>query len=66
MCGQVQSNSWQAVANAVTAFSCAALLWTSHTLPAGHKPQPGTRTAVELIANTPERILLKPAQQHAT
>jgi hypothetical protein len=54
------------VANAVTALSCAALLWTSHTLPAGHKPQPGTRTAVELIANTPERILLKPAQLHTT
>ena len=63
MGGQVQSNTWQA-AKAVTAFSCAALLWTSHTLPAGHKPQPGTRTAVELIANTPQRML--GAMQHAT
>ena len=66
MSGQVQSNTWQTVSNAVTAFSCAALLWTSHTLPAGHKPQPGTRTAVELIANTPERILLKAALQQVT
>ena len=66
MCGQVQSNTWQTVANTVTAFSCAALLWTSHTLPAGHKPQPGTRTAVELIANTPERILLKAAPLQVT
>jgi predicted MFS family arabinose efflux permease len=66
MCGQVQSNTWQTVANAVTALSCAALLWTSHTLPAGHKPQPGTRTAVELIANTPERILLKAALLRVT
>jgi hypothetical protein len=47
---------WQAVPSAMTALSCAALLWTSHTLPAGQKPQPGTRTAVELIANTPQRI----------
>jgi hypothetical protein len=56
MRGQVQSNMWQAVPSAMTALSCAALLWTSHTLPAGEKPQPGTRTAVELIANTPQRI----------
>ena len=54
MGGQVHSNTWQA--NAMTALSCAALLWTSHALPAGQKPQPGTRTAVELIANTPQRI----------
>ena len=66
MSGQVQSNTWQTVSNAATAFSCAALMWTSHTLPTGHKPQPGTRTAVELIANAPERILLKQAQLHAT
>jgi hypothetical protein len=65
MCGQDQSNVWQA-ANVVTALSCASLLWTSHTLPAGHKPQPGTRTAVELIANTPERILLKAALLRVT
>ena len=64
MGGQVQSNTWQAAANAMTALSCAALLWTSHTLPAGQKPQPGTRTAVELIANTPQRMLA--ALQHAT
>ena len=66
MCGQDQTERRQAVTKAVTAISCAALLWTSHTPSAGHKPQPGTRTAVELIASASQRILLKPMLLHVT
>jgi hypothetical protein len=65
MCGHDQTERRQAVTKAVTAISCAALLWTSHAVPAG-KPQPGTRTAVELIASASQRILLKPMLLHVT
>ena len=66
MCGHDQTERRQAVTKAVTAISCAALLWTSHAVPAGHKPQPGTRTAVELIASASQRMLLRPMLLHVT
>ena len=66
MCGHGRTERRRTVSRAVTAISCAALLWTSHALPAGHKPQPGTRTAVELIAGASQRMLPRPLLLHVT
>jgi len=42
-------------------MSCAALLWSILDRPANYKPLPGTRTAIELLANSSHRALPKDA-----
>jgi hypothetical protein len=62
MSGRVaDENGKHAIAQIVTAISCAALLWSMLQRHPGHQPLPGTRTAIELLACGPHRGLLKVA-----
>ena len=54
-------NRSDAIAPIVTALSCAALLWSTLDRPPGRQPVPGTRTAIELLANGTHRALPKVA-----
>ena len=48
----------------VTVLSCAAAYISALTTEAGHKPLPGTRTAVELLARGSQRDVSKFARFH--
>ena len=62
MSGRVaDENGKRAIAQIVTAISCAALLWSTLERHPGHQPLPGTRTAIELLASGSHRGLLKVA-----
>ena len=54
-------NRKHAIAQVVTAMSCAALLWSTLNRPSDHQPLPGTRTAIELLASGTHRALPKAA-----
>jgi hypothetical protein len=54
-------NRKHAIAQVVTAMSCAALLWSTLERPPGRQPLPGTRTAIELLASGSHRALPKVA-----
>ena len=49
----------------VTVLSCAAAYISALTAEPGHKPLPGTRTAVELLAKGSQRGVSKLARFHA-
>ena len=57
--GLGHENKRSTATRVVTALSCIAAFMSVVTTEPGHKPLPGTRTAVELIASKSERDLSK-------
>ena len=60
MAGRVLGEKrWHAIARFVTALSCVTLLWSTLDRTPDSLPLPGTRTAIELLANGSHRALLR-------